>query len=109
MTDQRPVTVYQATRSASSHAARIVPALIAESGKRAPRRFLEFFAANIRNPHTRRACGHAVAAFPPDATIRACRQSPLFSRFTEHPGSRHRLLTGMMCDGHASPAVVTKS
>ena len=28
-----------------------------------PRRFLEFFAANIRNPHTRRAYGRAVADF----------------------------------------------
>jgi hypothetical protein len=26
-------------------------------------RFLEFFAANIRNPHTRRAYGRAVAGF----------------------------------------------
>ena len=32
-----------------------VPALIAAAGDRAALRFLEFFAANIRNPHTRRA------------------------------------------------------
>ena len=32
-----------------------VPALIAAAGERASMRFLEFFAANIRNPHTRRA------------------------------------------------------
>jgi hypothetical protein len=31
------------------------PALIAAAGDRARVRFLEFFAANIRNPHTRRA------------------------------------------------------
>jgi site-specific recombinase XerD len=37
-----------------------VPALIATAGERASVRFLEFFAANIRNPHTRRA--HARAA-----------------------------------------------
>jgi site-specific recombinase XerD len=43
--------------------ARIVPALIAVSGERASRRFLEFFAANIRNPHTRRAYGRAAAEF----------------------------------------------
>jgi hypothetical protein len=30
-----------------------VPALIAAAGDRAGMRFLEFFAANIRNPHTR--------------------------------------------------------
>jgi site-specific recombinase XerD len=40
-----------------------VPTLIATAGARATLRFLEFFAANIRNPHTRRAYGHAVAEF----------------------------------------------
>jgi site-specific recombinase XerD len=43
--------------------AQVVPALIAAAGERASRRFLEFFAANIRNPHTRRAYGRAVADF----------------------------------------------
>lgn len=33
-----------------------VRALITAAGERAAMRFLEFFAANIRNPHTRRAC-----------------------------------------------------
>jgi site-specific recombinase XerD len=41
----------------------IVPVLIAVAGDRASLRFLEFFAANIRNPHTRRAYGRAVAEF----------------------------------------------
>ena len=40
-----------------------IPALVAAAGERARRRFLEFFAANIRNPHTRRAYGRAVAEF----------------------------------------------
>jgi site-specific recombinase XerD len=44
-------------------AAHPVPALVAASGDRASRRFLEFFAANIRNPHTRRAYGRAVTDF----------------------------------------------
>jgi integrase len=43
--------------------AHVVPALIAAAGERASLRFLEFFAANIRNPHTRRAYGRAVAEF----------------------------------------------
>jgi len=38
-----------------------LPALLAVAGDRASLRFLEFFAANIRNPHTRRAYGRAVA------------------------------------------------
>jgi len=40
-----------------------VPALIASGGDRASLRFLEFSAANIRNPHTRRAYAHAAAQF----------------------------------------------
>jgi site-specific recombinase XerD len=40
-----------------------LPMLIAVAGERATLRFLEFFAANIRNPHTRRAYGRAVADF----------------------------------------------
>lgn len=41
----------------------VIPALIAAAGDRATLRFLEFFAANIRNPHTRRAYSRAVAQF----------------------------------------------
>jgi site-specific recombinase XerC len=40
-----------------------LPALVAEAGERASRRFLEFFAANIRNPHTRRAYYRAAEEF----------------------------------------------
>jgi site-specific recombinase XerD len=43
--------------------AQIVPTLIAAAGNRARSRFLEFFAARIRNSHTRRAYGRAVADF----------------------------------------------
>jgi integrase/recombinase XerD len=42
---------------------RSLPALIRGAGERAERRFLEFFTANIRNPGTRRAYGHAVGRF----------------------------------------------
>jgi site-specific recombinase XerC len=40
-----------------------LPALIAAAGERASMRFLEFFAANIRNPHTRRAFARAAEKF----------------------------------------------
>jgi len=43
--------------------AAVVPALVAAAGERASRRFLEFFAANIRNPHTRRAYARAADEF----------------------------------------------
>jgi hypothetical protein len=39
-----------------------VPTLVA-AGERAGMRFLEFFAANIRNPHTRRAYARAAEEF----------------------------------------------
>ena len=47
-----PLTTHQA-----------LPALITAAGNRAGIRFLEFFAANIRNTNTRQAYAHAVAVF----------------------------------------------
>jgi site-specific recombinase XerD len=40
-----------------------LPALVAAADERASMRFLEFFAANIRNPHTRRAYARAAEEF----------------------------------------------
>lgn len=40
-----------------------LPAIVTAGGERAGLRFLEFFAAGIRNPHTRRAYSQAAAAF----------------------------------------------
>lgn len=40
-----------------------LPVLVAAAGERAGIRFLEFFASNIRNQHTRRAYSQAVAGF----------------------------------------------
>lgn len=40
-----------------------LPPLVAAAGERGALRFLEFFASNIRNPHTRRAYDQAVSAF----------------------------------------------
>src|SRR3954470_22753998 len=44
-------------------AAAKAPALISAAGDRAAYRSLEFFTAQIRNPHTRRAYARAVGAF----------------------------------------------
>jgi len=44
-------------------AAFTLPTLVSAAGDRAALRFLEFFAANIRNPNTRRAYGRAVSDF----------------------------------------------
>ena len=40
-----------------------LPAVVTAAGERGALRFLEFFASNIRNPHTRRAYGQEVDAF----------------------------------------------
>ncbi len=39
------------------------PAVVAAAGERAAYRFLEFFTAQIRNPHTRRAYAKSVGEF----------------------------------------------
>jgi site-specific recombinase XerD len=41
----------------------LLPSLVTAAGDRAGVRFLEFFASNIRNPHTRRAYARAAAGF----------------------------------------------
>ena len=41
----------------------VVPALVASLGEAASWRFIEFFTANIRNPHTRRAYARACSRF----------------------------------------------
>src|SRR5437868_13503950 len=43
--------------------AAVLPVLVAVAGERASMRFLEFFAVNIRNPHTRRAYYRAAEEF----------------------------------------------
>jgi site-specific recombinase XerD len=53
-----PGVVYRATGGSV-----VVPALVMADGERAVVRFLEFFAATIRNPHTRRAYARAVTDF----------------------------------------------
>ena len=63
MTDQLPAIASPTEITARLRSAHPVPALIAAAGERASLRFLEFFAVNIRNPHTRRAYGRAVAEF----------------------------------------------
>src|SRR5450755_4073961 len=62
MSEQLPA-ILDRTKIIGDARAHFVPALIAAAGERASLRFLEFFAANIRNPHTRRAYSRAVAEF----------------------------------------------
>ncbi len=58
------VVAFSGSRTVSATAARIaVPALVAGAGEKAARRFLEFFAATIRNKNTRMAYYRAVVRF----------------------------------------------
>jgi len=62
MADQLPAIVQQSAVATPADTY-IVPALIAAAGDQAGWRYVEFFAANIRNPHTRRAYARACARF----------------------------------------------
>ena len=57
--------IVKATKGSISpgNAGPIIPAIIAEAGDHAARRFIEFFTATIRNGNTRRAYAKAVADF----------------------------------------------
>jgi integrase/recombinase XerC len=62
MIDQLPAVLQpgELTTAADTY---IVPALIADAGDAASWRYVEFFTANIRNPHTRRAYARACGRF----------------------------------------------
>jgi site-specific recombinase XerD len=62
MTDQLPAIVQSGALTSPSDTYR-VPALIADAGDAAGWRYVEFFTANIRNPHTRRAYARACGRF----------------------------------------------
>jgi len=51
------------SKALAAAACPVVPAIIADAGEHASRRFLEFFAATIRNKNTRAAYYHAVTRF----------------------------------------------
>jgi hypothetical protein len=61
--DQLPATIQQADITADQRALNVVPAVTADLGDEAAWRYVEFFTANIRNPHTRRAYARACARF----------------------------------------------
>jgi site-specific recombinase XerD len=63
MTDQLPAIIEPVAVTTMTGTRRLVPALIAKAGDQAGWRYVEFFTANIRNPHTRRAYARACARF----------------------------------------------
>src|SRR6267142_87027 len=63
---QLPATISQTQAEIAPsdlHTTLLVPALIADLGDDASWRYVEFFTANIRNPHTRRAYTRACSRF----------------------------------------------
>jgi site-specific recombinase XerD len=62
-TTQLPATIPPAAVTADQRTANVVPAIIANLGDQAAWRYVEFFTANIRNPHTRRAYARACSQF----------------------------------------------
>jgi hypothetical protein len=51
----------------------LVPALMAAAGEQAAWRYIDFFAANIRNPHTRRAYARACGRV--SGLVRRCQRA----------------------------------
>jgi site-specific recombinase XerD len=62
-TDRQLTVIRTGSALAAASAAFVVPAIVADAGEHATRRFLEFFAATIRNKNTRTAYLHAVSRF----------------------------------------------
>ena len=60
---QLPATIQQAEVTSDVSAPNVVPAIIADLGDQAGWRYVEFFTAKIRNPHTRRAYARASREF----------------------------------------------
>ena len=63
MSGQLPATIPPGALATSADT-RLVPALIVDAGEQAGWRYVEFFTANIRNPHTRRAYARACSRCP---------------------------------------------
>jgi hypothetical protein len=61
--NRAPATIQHAEISVDVRAPNVVPAIIADLGDEAGWRYSEFFTANIRNPHTRRAYARACSEF----------------------------------------------
>src|SRR3954469_15566934 len=58
-----PATLQQVDIAVDQRAPNVVPALIADLGDAAAWRYVVFFTADIRNPHTRRAYAQACSRF----------------------------------------------
>ena len=99
----RQLTVSRPSAVAAAAAAGVVPAIIAAAGEHAARRFLEFFAATIRNKNTRMAYYHACRA-----VLRLVRPAQDRRARRHRAAARRRLYRGARqgfreADGQAAP------
>jgi hypothetical protein len=79
------VDVVTAVTTSTLSSSLVVPAMIAEAGDRAARRFLDFFAASIENDNTRMAYYRASARSSPGLNSTASMNWPISSRSTSPP------------------------
>ena len=73
---------------------KVVPAIVAALGDQASWRYVEFFAANIRNPNTRRAYARACSRFLVGAKIAASYSQPSGRSTWANGSSNCRRTTG---------------
>ena len=71
----------------------VLPTLVVAAGERAAIRFLEFFAANIRNSHMRRAYYRAAEEFLAWCASVGGAIERLSSRCMSLPGLKHRTVS----------------
>jgi hypothetical protein len=81
----------------------IVPALIAALGDQASWRYVEFFAANIRNPNTRRAYVRACSRFFAWCEDRGLTLTPSGRSTLANGSSSCRRTTGRRASSSSSP------
>ncbi len=92
MSEPQSVEVIPETSLTARPSGLIVPALIADQGEHAAKRFFEFFTANIRNKNTRAAYAQAVGQFlrwceARGVTLRQIEPMTVAAYVESHPGS----------------------
>ena len=80
-----------------------LPPIVSAAGVGAQTRFWEFFAANIRNPNTRRAYARRRGNFWPGARAPASRRSPTCSRCTSRAYIEQLGTRAIRADRQAAP------
>jgi hypothetical protein len=86
----------------------VLPALVTAAGESAQVRFLEFFAASIRNSHTRRAYAGAVGELSPTGPRPLCAASPRPSPLRRARRWRTKRVSKAACKNRLPYATIMK-